>query len=81
VDQHDLLAVADAVATADSIGTQLLQDALTQFPFDSADPNYGHRIISLLFAEKLITTALTINYDSCIERAAYRFSLTIQVCM
>jgi len=80
VDQRDLLAVADAVATADTMGTQLLQDALTQFPFDSADPNYGHRIISLLFAEKLITTALTINYDSCIERAAYRFSLTIQVC-
>ena len=80
VDEWDLLAVADAVAAADPAGTELLQDALTGFPFDRADPNYGHRVIALLFAEKLIAIALTLNYDSCIERAAYRFSLTIQVC-
>ena len=80
VDKWDLLAVADAVAAVDPAGTELLQGALTDFPFDSAEPNYGHRVMALLFAEKLIAVALTLNYDSCIERAAYRFSLTIQVC-
>ncbi|MHB1415589.1 MAG: SIR2 family protein [Chloroflexota bacterium] len=81
VDQTDLLAVADAIAGASPEGTRLLQRTLGDlYPFDSAEPNHGHRVLALLFAEGLINVALSTNYDCCVERAAEHLAVPIRAC-
>jgi hypothetical protein len=82
VDSNDLLAVSDAIANADSNGLTLLQRSLTNmFPFRSARPNHGHRVLACLFAEGLIKVALSTNYDCCIEMASIQIDYPIQVCV
>jgi hypothetical protein len=76
----DLLAVADAIAGAASGGLRVLQAALADERFATATPNFGHRALALLYAESLIGTVLSLNYDTCIERAAGQYHEDIHVC-
>jgi len=67
-DVQDLIAVADA-AVAPAGGLEALQvEVLELAPFNTAVPNYGHQAIALLLVEGALT-ALSWNWDTCIERA------------
>lgn len=67
-DVGNLIAVADAgegpAGSADALQDEVLE--LAQFL--SARPNYGHQALALLLAEGAVT-ALSWNWDTCIERA------------
>lgn len=66
----DLLAVADAIASSNNHGLAILQQYLaSSLPFDSAHPNHAHRVLVNLIAERLLSEAMTTNYDTCVERA------------
>ena len=69
VDATDLLAVADAAAAIEQHGLQLMQSTLVQHEFDRAPPTFGHRVLALLFAERLATVSLSTNFDTCLERS------------
>jgi hypothetical protein len=67
-DVCDLIAVADnAVQLAG--GLESLQPEILELAdFKRATPNYGHQVLGLLLAEGALT-ALSWNWDSCIERS------------
>jgi hypothetical protein len=65
---QDLIAVADA-AVVPMGGLEALQgEVLELADFKGAPPNYGHQALALLLAEGA-ATALSWNWDTCIERA------------
>lgn len=66
---ENLIAVADAAFDAAG-GLEALQAEVLQLAeFNTATPNYGHLVLGMLLAEGAFT-ALSWNWDSCIERAA-----------
>lgn len=67
----DLIAVADnAVALVN--GVRALQAEVLELAyFTTATPNYGHQALALLLAEGALT-ALSWNWDTCIERSLGR---------
>lgn len=68
-DVQNLIAVADA-AVVPAGGLEALQVEVLQLArFTTAVPNFGHRAIALLLVEGALT-ALSWNWDTCIERAA-----------
>src|SRR4051794_10105700 len=68
-DVRNLIAVADA-AVVPASGLEALQVEVLQLArFTNAVPNYGHQAIALLLVEGALT-ALSWNWDTCIERAA-----------
>ena len=67
-DPRNLIAVADAAAQLVD-GLEALQaEVLELADFKTATPNYGHQALALLLAEGALT-ALSWNWDSCIERS------------
>ena len=75
----DLLDVIDKAldCTGDLEPIQLKIIAL--FPqFKTASPNYSHRAIALLLAEGVLI--LSINWDTCIERAGHDVYVEIVAC-
>lgn len=67
---RDLIAVADAAVLAAGGGLEALQyEVLELADFETATPNHGHQVLGLLLAEGAVT-ALSWNWDDCIERAA-----------
>lgn len=69
VDENDLVAVADAAASAVGGEPALLQVSSRAADFQSATPGYAHRILAHLMLEGVIDV-LTTNWDTCIERSA-----------
>ncbi len=67
VNEHDLVAVADAVAVLASGEEALRLTAARVAEFTSATPTYGHRVLALLLLEGVVE-AMTTNWDDCIER-------------
>jgi len=65
---QDLLAVADAAAQLPEGLDAVQRAALDLAPFDSASPQLGHRLLSLLVAEGALNLLLT-NWDNCVERS------------
>ena len=67
-DVSNLIDVADAAVESVG-GLEALQNEILELAeFRRAIPNYGHRALGLLLAEGAIT-ALSWNWDSCIERS------------
>lgn len=64
----DLLAVADAAARLPDGLAVVQRAALDAAPYDSAEPQLEHRLLSLLVAEGAVTLLLT-NWDNCVERS------------
>lgn len=78
VDEWDLVAVADKIASAPT-GTRLLHESIARVAgFDTADPNYAHEVLGLLICEGAVTV-LEANYDNCIERGAVPELLPVAV--
>jgi SIR2-like domain len=67
-DARDLIAVADN-AVQPAGGLEALQTEILELAdFKKATPNYGHQVLGLLLAEGALT-ALSWNWDNCIERS------------
>lgn len=67
-DPKNLIAVADAAADLVDGLAALQAEVLELADFKTASPNYGHQALALLLAEGALT-ALSWNWDTCIERS------------
>ncbi len=65
-DEENLVSVADAADQAGGLDA-LKRVVVSVVEFTSAEPNYGHRLLAALVLEG-VATALTTNWDDCIER-------------
>jgi hypothetical protein len=66
----NLLSIADAAEMKSQAALRLIQKMiLDSFEFKTARPNYAHRCIALLMAERA-SSVMTTNWDTCIEREA-----------
>ena len=67
-DPSNLTSVADVVSGLDGGLALARRTAVSIADFTTAHPNFGHEVLALLLLEGLVS-ALTTNWDDCIERA------------